>query len=167
MISMIETEQKKYDNFLGENPEVFLLDVDIDLTISPLKGENDQSSRMTHVDCSKELENLVPWTEVVRREKIRAKLEVVMNKIDNHDRHILEYIRGMNKSGRLNCISNFIKNNKIDFVGFQETKKVVITNIFLDSVNRNMIWKTLSAKGTTCGILVRFKMSSFNIISWQ
>jgi hypothetical protein len=32
-------------------------------------------------------------------------------------------IRALNKDGRINCLNDFIKNNKLDFVGIQETKK--------------------------------------------
>ena len=32
-------------------------------------------------------------------------------------------VRGLNKAGRLKCIADFIVDNKLDFVGFQETKK--------------------------------------------
>ena len=32
-------------------------------------------------------------------------------------------IRGLNKAGRLQCVSDFITDNRLDFVGFQETKK--------------------------------------------
>jgi hypothetical protein len=38
--------------------------------------------------------------------------------------------RGLNKPGRLQCIANFMS-NRLDFVGFQETKKVVISDSFL------------------------------------
>jgi len=33
-------------------------------------------------------------------------------------------VRGLNnKEGRLQCITNFVSENKLDLVGFQETKK--------------------------------------------
>jgi exonuclease III len=32
-------------------------------------------------------------------------------------------IRGLNKRGKLQCITDFINDNKLDFVIFQETKK--------------------------------------------
>lgn len=34
-------------------------------------------------------------------------------------------IRGLNKRGKLQCITNFINDNKVDFVSFQETKRVI------------------------------------------
>jgi exonuclease III len=33
-------------------------------------------------------------------------------------------IRGLNKDGRIKCLSDFINTNNLDFVGIQETKKV-------------------------------------------
>ena len=32
-------------------------------------------------------------------------------------------VRGLNKTGKLQCITDFVVGNKLDFVGFQETKK--------------------------------------------
>jgi exonuclease III len=66
-------------------------------------------------------------------------------------------IRGLNKAGRVNCLANFIKQNDLDFVGIQETKKAVISSGFLDLVNRNMVWNFIPAKGSAGGILVGFR----------
>lgn len=51
------------------------------------------------------------------------------------------------------------------FVGFQETKKQSFTEAFLYSASSNFNW--LPAVGTAGGILVGFKESLFDIISWQ
>lgn len=32
-------------------------------------------------------------------------------------------VRGLNKEGRLQCITDFVNDNSLDFVGLQETKK--------------------------------------------
>ena len=32
-------------------------------------------------------------------------------------------VRGLNKRGQLQCVTDFIYDNALDFVGFQETKK--------------------------------------------
>jgi exonuclease III len=40
-------------------------------------------------------------------------------------------IRGLNKPGRLQCISDFINEHRLDFVGIQETKKTSISDAFL------------------------------------
>jgi hypothetical protein len=76
-------------------------------------------------------------------------------------------IRGLNKAGRINCLSNFIKVNNLDFIGIQETKKAVISNACMNSINKDMTWKMLPASETAGGILVGFKNSCFNIISSQ
>jgi exonuclease III len=57
-------------------------------------------------------------------------------------------IRGLNKSGRMKCLADFISSNKLDFVGIQETKKNRFTDGFLEAVSRNMTWHYIPAKGT-------------------
>jgi exonuclease III len=32
-------------------------------------------------------------------------------------------VRSLNKEGRLQCLADFVKDNNLDFVGFQEIKK--------------------------------------------
>jgi exonuclease III len=76
-------------------------------------------------------------------------------------------IRGLNKTGRLKCLADFIRNNNLDFVGIQETKKADLQNNFLEAVNKNMSWNFVPAKGTARGILVGFKNSSHELINWQ
>jgi exonuclease III len=39
-------------------------------------------------------------------------------------------IRGLNKDGHLHCLADFVKNNSLDFVGLQETKKENFMNLF-------------------------------------
>jgi hypothetical protein len=43
-------------------------------------------------------------------------------------------VRGLNKTGRLSCLSDFIKQYKLDFVGIIETKKASIDDSFLRAV---------------------------------
>jgi exonuclease III len=74
-------------------------------------------------------------------------------------------IRGLNKTSRLKCLADFIRNNNLDFVGIQETKKADLQNSFLEAVNKNMSWNFVPAKGTTRGILVGFKNSSHELIN--
>jgi hypothetical protein len=57
----------------------------------------------------------------------------------------------------LKCISELISLNKLDFVGFQETKKEILTNNFLDAINKNFAWNYILANGTAGGILVGVK----------
>lgn len=62
-------------------------------------------------------------------------------------------VRGLNKEGRLQCIADFVKDNKLNFVGLQETKKKVfrtrfshlytetlIGNIFRHKILREVFW---------------------------
>jgi hypothetical protein len=61
--------------------------------------------------------------------------------------------RGLNKIGRTNCIADLIKQHKLDFIGIQETKKVVIDNSYLNAINKDMAWNYIPAKGIILGIL--------------
>jgi len=63
-------------------------------------------------------------------------------------------IRGLNKEGRLQCITDFVKDNHLDFVGLQETKKESFQDSFLNYVNSGFCWHCLPAVGTAGGILV-------------
>jgi hypothetical protein len=72
--------------------------------------------------------------------------------------------RGLNKPGRLQCIADFIRSNRLDFVGFQETKMVVISDSFLQAVCKDMNWKSVPAQGTAGGILVGVKHSFVDIV---
>jgi exonuclease III len=76
-------------------------------------------------------------------------------------------IRGLNKSGRMKCLADFISSNKLDFVGIQETKKNSFTDGFLEAVSRNMTWHYVPAKGTAGGILVGLIDACFSILSCQ
>ena len=76
-------------------------------------------------------------------------------------------VRGLNKSGRSECIKNFIDTNKLDFVGLQETKKATFDVSFFNYINSSFSWNYLPADGTAGGILVGFRNSKFDIISWE
>jgi hypothetical protein len=39
-------------------------------------------------------------------------------------------IRGFNKIGRINCLADFIKNKRLDFVGIQEKKTKLYRGFF-------------------------------------
>jgi len=75
--------------------------------------------------------------------------------------------RGLNKAGRLKCISDFVLENKLDFVGFQKTKKENFSEAFLKAVNPHFTWNWLPATGTAGGILVGFREDKVEIIGWQ
>ena len=76
-------------------------------------------------------------------------------------------VRGLNKSGRSECIKNFIDTNKLDFVGLQETKKATFDVSFFNYINSSFSWNYLPADGTAGGILVGFRNSKFDFISWE
>ena len=73
----------------------------------------------------------------------------------------------MNKAGKLKCVANFIQNQNLDFVGFQETKKEIFSESFLKAINCHFIWHYLPAKSTAGGILVGFDDRKFEVSSWQ
>ena len=76
-------------------------------------------------------------------------------------------IRGLNKEGRLQCITDFVKENQLDFVGFQETKKESFQDSFLKYVQKDFNWQYLPADGTAGGILVGFSERKFEVLAWK
>jgi hypothetical protein len=74
--------------------------------------------------------------------------------------------RGFGKIGRGQSIADVLSTHKIDFVGFQETKKELISNSFLKTISGNVDfnWHYLPAKGSAGGILVGFKAALFDIL---
>lgn len=64
-------------------------------------------------------------------------------------------VRGLNnKEGQLQCITNFVSENKLDLVGFQETKKESFQGSFLNYVHKGFSWHALLFIGTAGVILV-------------
>jgi hypothetical protein len=49
----------------------------------------------------------------------------------------------------------------------QEAKKTELSDTTLNFFNSHMDWKYMPAKGSAWGILVGFKSSTFEVISWQ
>jgi len=74
-------------------------------------------------------------------------------------------IRGLNKEGRLQCLADFVKDNSLDFVGVQETKKENFTESFLSYINKDFAWHVLPAKGTAGGILVGLNGRKFEMLA--
>jgi hypothetical protein len=68
-------------------------------------------------------------------------------------------IRGLNQPGRNLSLAHLIKENQLDFVGKQETKKEVFLPSFFKNLSCpvNFTWHFLPARGTTGGILVGFR----------
>ena len=62
-------------------------------------------------------------------------------------------IRGLNKTGRYECLKDFINNNALEFVGIQETKKIPFINLILMALE-----KTLA--GTSC------LLGALLVVSW-
>lgn len=46
-------------------------------------------------------------------------------------------IKGLNKEGSLQCVTNFVSDNKLDFVGLQETKKESFDESFLKYISKD------------------------------
>jgi hypothetical protein len=61
-------------------------------------------------------------------------------------------------------LSDFIRDNRLDFVGIQETKKAESPSNVLNLIDRGMNWKFLLAKGIAGGILVGFKTMLFVVV---
>jgi exonuclease III len=76
-------------------------------------------------------------------------------------------IRGLNKASRIKCLNDFIMNNKLDFVGIQETKKPDFPSNLLNLIDRRMEWIVLPARGTAGGILVGLKAEVFEVMEWK
>ena len=76
-------------------------------------------------------------------------------------------VGGLNKRGRLQCITDFVSKTKLDFVSFQETKKESFEDSFLNYVNRDFIWNFLPVQGTAGAILVGLNSRKFEALSWQ
>jgi hypothetical protein len=55
----------------------------------------------------------------------------------------------------------------LDFVGFQETKKVDMPDATLRSISNNMVLNVVPADGAAGGMLIGFKNQMFDFRSWQ
>jgi hypothetical protein len=90
--NLIKAEQKRYNDFVGENPEVLLptsIDLDIEVVRDPLKGQ--ERPNISSPNSMKETNTADLWTEVVRKGRNRAKTKSRSDKIGGNDRCILEY----------------------------------------------------------------------------
>jgi exonuclease III len=74
-------------------------------------------------------------------------------------------IRGLNKEGRLQCLAYFVKDNSLDFVGIQETKKEIFNESFLSYIHKNFFWHSLPATGSAGGILVGLNDRKFEVLA--
>ena len=76
-------------------------------------------------------------------------------------------IRGISTPGRQKCIEDTIIPLKVDYIGFQETKKENFSKSFLKSLlgTRDFVWNFIPAKGTARGILVGISNEIFEVLS--
>jgi hypothetical protein len=89
--NMIREEEKTFDNFVEQNPEVLLPD-NLEVNVVDCGEPVELSRHVKHETPERSFEDQATaqaWTEVVKkgRNKTRSKSE----KINTHDRHILEY----------------------------------------------------------------------------
>lgn len=77
--------------------------------------------------------------------------------------------RGIDAPGRKSLIIDILNRTSPVLVGFQETKKEVISDSFLKSLvsNRDFSWGSALATGSTGGILVGFDNSVFDLVAWD
>jgi hypothetical protein len=45
-------------------------------------------------------------------------------------------VRCLNKEGRIQCLADFVKDNKLGFVGFQEAKRKILMILFCHTLTR-------------------------------
>jgi exonuclease III len=83
-------------------------------------------------------------------------------------------IRGLNQPGRNLSLGHLIKDNNLDFVGIQETKKEEFLPSFLKNLTTlvNFVWHYLPAKKTAGGILLGVReegmvVSNVNILKYS
>jgi hypothetical protein len=92
--NLIETEQRKCEEFLGDNPEIGLptkIDIDLAMTTTPLKGNGDIQEHSFQGGSIEEQRTLPLWSEVVRKGKNRSKSRSRKENFVKNDRRILEY----------------------------------------------------------------------------
>jgi hypothetical protein len=78
-------------------------------------------------------------------------------------------IRGITAPGRKKCLEDTVIPLKVDYIGFQKTKKEKFSRSFLKTIlgNRNFEWNFSHAVGSAGGILVGVNSDVFEIISWD
>jgi hypothetical protein len=76
---------------------------------------------------------------------------------------LLWNIRGLNQPGRKLSLEHSIRDNRLDFIGIQETKKESFTFVFLKNLACPTMcsWEFLPANGTARGILLGVRDESF------
>ena len=77
-------------------------------------------------------------------------------------------IRGLGQPGKIQCLCHIIAKTNPDFIGFQETKKELISEGLLKAADRQnqFTWHFLPALNTAGGILVGFTSDMFEVIGF-
>lgn len=76
-------------------------------------------------------------------------------------------VRGLNKRGKLQCVTDFVTDHKLDFLGFQETKKDNFDASSLCHIHKDFVWHFLPSIGTAGGILVGLNSKKFEVLAWR
>jgi hypothetical protein len=99
------------------------------------------------------------WTVVAHRKKSKKNNVIMIGAFWN--------VRGLNQPGRNLSLEHLIKNNRLDFVGVQETKREEFPLNFLRNLTNlsPFSWHFLPTKGTAGGILVGVRDEKFLISS--
>jgi hypothetical protein len=134
--------------------------------LTPVEGNIARGTHVTLEASLKEPDSSDLWTEWLKGADIR--IEIRVNKI----RLILMIgafwnVRRLNKTGRLSCLNEFIKQNRLDFVGIIETKKATFEASFLNAASNRMAWNYLPAIGSAGGILVGVTTLRYEVIEWH
>jgi hypothetical protein len=78
-------------------------------------------------------------------------------------------ISGIDALGIKKCIHDNLAKTCPSIVAFQETKKELFSNSYLDSISlgRNFIWNHLPSIGSAGGILVGVDSDICEVLSWE
>jgi exonuclease III len=149
--------------FLEKNPEINLpADLEINLDLENFPSLVSQSNTLTSAplkEVDESLEN--SWVRITSKG-----LKPSSSKNVNNDRCNLE-CRGLNKRGKLQCITDFMYENKLDFMDFQETKKDSFHESVLIQIHKDFSWNYLPTEGTAGGILVGLNSNKFEALAWR
>lgn len=74
-------------------------------------------------------------------------------------------VRGLNKRGRLQCVTDFIYDNALDFVGFQETKKEEFHDALWNQLNKGFVWQNPLSYWYCWGVLFGINSRKFEALS--
>jgi exonuclease III len=76
-------------------------------------------------------------------------------------------IKGLNQPGRNLSLGQVIRENHIDFIRVQETKKEDFLPSFLKNLTSPIIfdWHFLAARGTACGILIGVREEFLKVVN--